>query len=67
MLEKHLTIEECAVRLSVSPERVRQFVREGRLKAERIGARLLVVLESELKAFQKLPRERTGRPPKAED
>jgi excisionase family DNA binding protein len=65
MIEKHLTIEECAERLAVSPERVRQFVREGRLKAERVGARLLVVRESDLKAFEKQPRERTGRPPSA--
>lgn len=49
-----MSINEAAERLGLTPQRVRQFCREGRL-GQRVG-RQWVITEEELEAFQKLPR-----------
>ncbi len=48
----------------MTPTRVRQFVAEGRLRAEKVGRDLLIPVK-ELEAFVALPRRRTGRPKKS--
>ena len=54
------TIQEAAEFLGLSQGRVRQFIREGRLTASRIG-RTIVVHTRDLEEFKKIPRY-TGRP-----
>lgn len=50
-----VTTTEAGKRLNVTIQRVRQFISEGRLKAERLG-RDWFIYESSLKAFRPLPR-----------
>jgi len=50
---------EAARRLGISQGRVSVLIREGRLKAERIG-RMWIIDERDLKAVEHRP---TGRPP----
>jgi excisionase family DNA binding protein len=53
-----LTTAEAAERLGVSPSRVRQFILDGRLPAQKVG-RDLFIKESDLKRVRERP---TGRP-----
>ena len=46
-----LTVTQSAARLSVTPGRIRQFIREGRLKAERLGPRMFAIREKDLQEF----------------
>jgi excisionase family DNA binding protein len=71
---KLLTVNEVAVRLGLTTEAVRLRIRRGDMKAERIGARLLLIQEREVKKWQQIGRLKTGpkpkqnrRPRKAED
>ena len=50
MSSSFLTAEQAAERLSLHPKTVRRFIREGRLKAARIG-KAYRILESDLAAF----------------
>lgn len=54
-----LTCEDAAVQLGISPDRVRQFCREGRL-GQRLGDRWVIPVD-EVKQFSQIPRK-TGRP-----
>jgi excisionase family DNA binding protein len=54
------TAEEAAAILGVTPERVMQFCRDGRLEARKLGRDWAVDLQS-LRQFAKEPRE-GGRP-----
>jgi excisionase family DNA binding protein len=56
-----LTTQNAALKLGVSPSRVRQLVREGRLIAQKMG-RDLLISRATVEAFALLPRRRTGRP-----
>lgn len=55
-----LTTSEAAIKLGVSAERVRQFIKAGRLPSRHIG-RDHVIKESDLRLVVE---RRTGRPPK---
>ncbi|OPZ59500.1 MAG: Helix-turn-helix domain protein [Candidatus Aminicenantes bacterium ADurb.Bin508] len=50
--ERLMTPEEVAERLAITPKTVRRFLREGRLKAMKVG-RLWRVRESDLLAYMK--------------
>jgi len=50
MSSSFLTAEQAAERLSLHPKTVRRFIREGRLKATRIG-KAYRILESDLSEF----------------
>lgn len=50
MSSSFLTAEQAAERLGLHPKTVRRFIREGRLKATRIG-KAYRILESDLAAF----------------
>lgn len=62
--ELELTTEGAGVVLGVSAARVRQFIRDGRLRARRFG-RDWMIGRSEVARFSSEPRERTGRPKKS--
>jgi len=54
---KYLTPDEVAERLGRNPELVRRWIREGRLRAEKVG-RSWAVTERELERFQRSEPER---------
>jgi excisionase family DNA binding protein len=58
-----MTTQEAAEVLGRSRERVLQFIREGRLEAEKRG-RDYFIPRSALASFALQPRKRTGRPAK---
>ena len=60
-MSEFLTTKEVAEKLSVSVRRVRQYIENNQLKAEKIG-RDYMVRESELKNIQ--INEKSGRPKK---
>lgn len=64
-LGKFITAKQAAKILGVTPSRVRQFIAEDRLKAyaPEVGRRDNMLSLSEVEAFKKEDRERTGRPP----
>ena len=58
-----MTVDEVAEKLGLTPQRVRQFCRDGRL-GQRVG-RQWVITEEEFERFQSLPRQTSvtiGRP-----
>lgn len=59
-----LSVNEAAEFLGVSPERVRDFCREGRI-GQRVGDRY-VISQDELRIFAQIPRKR-GRPARPND
>jgi excisionase family DNA binding protein len=61
-IRDYVTIPGAAEILGVSEVRVRQFVRERRLRSERFGP-LRVIRKDLLRAFARQPRK-TGRPKK---
>ena len=63
MIDGYLTTKEVAERLNISEGRVRQFIAEGRLPAEKVGQTNLVK-ESDLQLVED---RQTGRPPKAKE
>jgi excisionase family DNA binding protein len=58
-----LTVKDSAELLGVSARRVSALIKSGRLKATRIGERVLMLRRDEVVAFSKIDRP-TGRPPK---
>lgn len=60
-LGAYLTTLEAAERLGVGQSRVYQLIEQGRLKAKRIGGRLLLIEVASVRSFKRLPR---GRPRK---
>lgn len=60
MVDGYLTTKEAAARLGVSVGRVKQFVAEKRLPAEKVGNTNLIK-ESDLQLVED---RQTGRPPK---
>ncbi len=44
------TVQEVAIMLSITPQTVRSYIKEGRLKGKRIGRPILITQES-LSAF----------------
>lgn len=54
-----ITTTEAAERLKVTPLRIRQYIDEGRLEAQKFGP-LWMVSEESVNGFKKRP---TGRPP----
>lgn len=61
MSSSFLTAEQAAERLSLHPKTVRRFIREGRLKATRIG-KAYRILESDLAAFAGAPADGGSEP-----
>jgi len=61
MSSSFLTAEQVAVRLSLHPKTVRRFIREGRLKATRIG-KAYRILEGDLAEFAGAPVESSIEP-----
>lgn len=51
MAEKMLTPEEVAIRLSVKPNTVRNWLREGNLKGVKLGKRIWRVKEADLQNY----------------
>ena len=64
MQDDLLTTKQAAEILGVSQERIRQFVREGRIPV-RLLEPIILITRVDLEEFEKLPRERTGRPRKS--
>jgi excisionase family DNA binding protein len=63
MEDELMLLAQAAAEVGVSPERLRQLIKEDRLKAEKLGT-YWVVRRSEVRRFKKQPRLRTGRPRK---
>ena len=61
MSTSFLTAEQAAERLSLHPKTVRRFIREGRIKATRIG-KAYRILESDLAEFAGGPVDRAAGP-----
>jgi excisionase family DNA binding protein len=59
-----VTVKEAGELLGVSARRVSALVKSGRLKATRVGERVLMLRRDEVVAFGKIDRP-TGRPPKS--
>jgi excisionase family DNA binding protein len=59
-----LTLTEAAEHLGISPETLRHQIKNGRLKAEKLGS-FWVVAEDELERYRSASRGRPGRPRKA--
>lgn len=57
-----LTTTQAAELLGVNASRVRQLVIAGKLKATRIGPRMLVIDEAEIEAYRRTPPPQKGRP-----
>ena len=57
---KFRTIQQAAEDLERNPELVRRWIREGRLRAEKMGP-IWVVTDAELKRFKKSEPERRER------
>jgi len=60
-LGRHLTTQEAADRLGVGQSYIYRLIAQGRLKAKRVGARLLLVDAASVRGFKRRPR---GRPRK---
>ena len=54
---KYLTAEQAAEQLERNPELVRRWIREGRLRAQKMGP-IWVVTDDELRRFRKNEPER---------
>lgn len=63
-LGQYITTKQAAEILGVDASRVRQFIMDGRLKAHNPvpGRRDNFLKRADVEAFDKEPRERTGRP-----
>lgn len=55
------TVTQAAEFLGVCPQRVHDFIAEGRLKAHKVNPRLYLIDTAELQRFAAIPRE-TGNP-----
>lgn len=64
-MDELLTVEQAAKELQMHPGAVRRAILAGRVKATRIGARLLVLTRAEVERYRAEPRQRgwpKGRP-----
>ncbi len=61
-MKSYLTTKQTGERLGITPDRVRQLISEGTIKAEKFG-RDNFILESEVQRLEKTDRK-PGRPPK---
>ena len=52
-----LTVTQAAARLGITPGRVCQFIRAGRLKATKLGARVWMIDVEDLREFEAIPRK----------
>jgi excisionase family DNA binding protein len=59
-MDDFVTTAEAAELLGVSPRRVRAMVAAGRLQAQTVTARMLLIARADLKLFKK---RKAGRPP----
>lgn len=57
-----LSTAQVAAILGVNPSRVRQLIRDGKLKATKLSPRVVVVDEADLEAYRKTPPPLMGRP-----
>lgn len=57
-----LTVSETAERLGLSADRVYQFIVAGRLEATRIGGKMLLVSEVDVRRFRRKPPGRPRKP-----
>ena len=62
VMKGYLTTKQTGEKLGITPDRVRQLIIEGTIKAEKIG-RDNFIAESEVERVRKLDRK-TGRPSK---
>ena len=62
MPDGYLTVQQVAARLEVNESRVRALIRAGKIKAERLGKRVLIIKEEDLAAFELLRNRKAGRP-----
>jgi site-specific DNA-methyltransferase (cytosine-N4-specific) len=62
-MSKTCTTEQAANYLGISQARVRQFILEERLKAQKFGRDYMIAF-NELMKFAKIGRKRSGRPTK---
>lgn len=62
-LGKFLTTAEAAERLGVSTSYISKLISRGRLKARRLGGKVLLVEKASVKRYQQTRRP-PGRPPK---
>jgi excisionase family DNA binding protein len=56
-----ISVAEAAEALGISGSRIRALIREGRIKAQRVGIRSWVLRRKDIESFE---RGRPGRPPK---
>jgi excisionase family DNA binding protein len=59
-----LTLAQAAARLGLSPSTLRGQVGKGKLRAKRVGARMLFVSEREVERYREASLGKIGRPPK---
>ena len=60
-----ISVKEASEILDLSPNRVREFIHDGRLSAVKIG-RTYVLNRADVEAFAEIPRP-DGRPPKPQE
>lgn len=60
-LDDYMRVAEAALELGVTSQQVRQLVKQGRLQAERLSARLYLVERQSVEAY-KHSRRSAGRP-----
>lgn len=65
MIQGHMTVKEAAAEIGITEGRVRQLILDGRIRASRLGARLLLIPVTEVRRVKKEPR-RPG-PPRVSD
>jgi excisionase family DNA binding protein len=59
-----LTTKQAAAILHVNDSRIRQLIKEGRIKATRFGERSWMIDEADLTEYRKTPPPKMGRPRK---
>lgn len=62
-MEGYLSVSEAAERLGVSRQMVLSLVKRGKLRADRLGS-AVAVLEADVEARMKAPKDQGGRPRK---
>jgi excisionase family DNA binding protein len=64
VIEGYVRVTEAAAQLGISRRRILQLINEGRLQAEPLGPRFLVVERASVEEYQRLRRP-AGRPRRA--
>jgi excisionase family DNA binding protein len=52
-----LTVKQAAAHLGLSPSRVLQFIRSGRLRATKLGERVWMIDIEDVREFEAVPRK----------